>query len=452
MVSNTGTLNPLEIQPFRNLSFWHIWALGVGAVVGDGIFLYIGYAIELAGPASIIAFLVAGIFQLFLMMALVELAVGMPSAGAMGTWVERFMGPWWGYLAGFCWAFAWVIVGGAVSLALGRFLSYYFPVHELILAGIAITIFALLNIFGGLVAASTQLWMTLGIVGIMAALAIFGLPEALKGFPENFVPFLPYGFKGMMLALPIGAYAYMGTACLCTAGSECKSIKDLPRGLIWASVTFIILYTFAKFVVLGIVPWDQLSMVESIYVTAAERVFGGVAAGVVNFGAILAAATCLLMGTLYSASRIFFDEARKGMMPAIFGYLHPKYRTPVWGISIIWIFNIAWIIIAYWNTDFVYITLTMQFVVAAFISYGLSIAAAIMYRKRFPDEVGKLPFRMPVPVLTFTLAIGGTAITAYYTLYGSPQVIPLSLVWIIPLYLWYRCRAKLIKTDVHTGS
>lgn len=437
--------SPLEIQPLRNLGFWHIWALGVGSVVGDGIFLYIGRAVETAGPASLISFFLAGVFQLFLMLCLVELAVGMPSAGAMGNWVKRFMGPWWGFLAGVSWAIAWVIVGGAVAIALGRFMSLYIPMNELVLAGIAITIFAVLNILGGVVAASTQFIMTIGIVGIMAALAIFGFPSAMGGVPQNFEPFAPFGARGVMLALPIGAYAYMGTACLTTAGSECRNIKDLPKALVWASVTFIVLYTAAMFVVLGNVDWTTLGMGESIYVVAARSVFGPAAAFIVNFAAILAAATCLLMGTFYSASRIFFDEARKGMLPKFLGYLHPKFRTPVWGIVVIWAFNILWLIIANYNPDFVYVTLTMQFLVASFITYGLSIAAAMMYRSRFPEEVANLPFNMPVPKLTFTIGILGTLITVYFAFSGALHVIPLSLAWIVPLFLWFRTRKDIVE-------
>jgi len=442
----------LEIQPLRNLSFWHIWALGVGAVVGDGIFLLLGEGIQTAGSSSLLSFFIAGVLQLFLMLALVELAVGMPSAGAMGPWVERFMGPWWGFIAGFSWAFAWVIVGGAVSIALGRFLSWYIPVNELVLAALAMTVFAALNIVGTLIAARTQLWMTVGLVAIMAGLVIFGFPKALGGVPQNFTPFFPFGWKGMFLAIPLGAYAYMGTACLCTAGSECKDIRDLPKALIWASVTFIVLYTCAQFVAIGVVPWENLTMAESPYVTAASAIFGRVGAGIVNLAAILAAATCLLMGTLYSASRIFFEEARKGLMPAFFGYLHPKFRTPVWGIVFIWAVSIAIIAIAHYNPDLVYVTFTMQFLVASFIAYGLSIAAAIMYRKRYPDEVAKLPFRIPVPGLTFTLAIGGTALTAYFAFEGVPQTLPLALIWIIPLFIWYKTRPAAVHKTSATAD
>lgn len=446
-MSKSEITGSLEIKPLRNLGYWHIWALGVGSVVGDGIFLLLGQGIQGAGPSSLLAFFIAGILQLFLMLCLVELAVGMPSAGAMSVWVERFMGSWWGFLAGMSWALAWVFVGGAICLALGRFLAWFIPVNELILAAIALTLFAGLNIFGGLMAARAQLWMTIGLVAIMAAMVIFGLPHAVKGIPGNFTPFLPFGWKGMFLAIPMGAYAYMGTACLCTAGAEAKNIKDLPRALVAASVTFIVLYSLSQFVVIGSVPWNELSMAESPYVTAASQIFGHVAAGIINIAAIFAAATCVLMGTIYSPSRIFYDEATRGRLPAVFGKLHPKYRTPVFGIAIIWLINIVEIIIANYNPDFVYVTLTMQFLVGAFIAYGLSIAAAMLYRKLYPDEVANLPYKMPFPKLTFSIAIIGTVITAYFAFVGSPYVILLSLIWIVPLFLWYQYTNKKQKKE-----
>ena len=110
----------------RKLGFWSLWALGVGAVVGDGIFLLLGDGIARAGPSAFQAFLLAGLFQLFLMVALGELAVGMPDAGAMSVWVGRLVGNCAGFLAGFAFALGWVFAGGSVGLALGRTTCWFF--------------------------------------------------------------------------------------------------------------------------------------------------------------------------------------------------------------------------------------------------------------------------------------------------------------------------------------
>src|SRR5262245_7397421 len=112
--------------PLRKLGFWSIWALGVGAVVGDGIFLMIGQGIAKAGPSAALAFLLAGVFQMFLMIALGELAVGMPTSGAMSDWAQRLLGDWWGFLAGFAFALGWAVAGGSVGIAIGQLTCWFF--------------------------------------------------------------------------------------------------------------------------------------------------------------------------------------------------------------------------------------------------------------------------------------------------------------------------------------
>ena len=78
-----------EIKLERKLGFWAIWAIGVGSVVGDGIFLLIGQGIDTAGPSALLGFILAGIIQMCMMVALGEFSVAMPNAGAMAVWVER---------------------------------------------------------------------------------------------------------------------------------------------------------------------------------------------------------------------------------------------------------------------------------------------------------------------------------------------------------------------------
>lgn len=441
-MSTNQDMNLLEIEPLRNLNFWHIWALGVGSVVGDGIFLLLGQAVEVAGPSAILSILIAGVLELFLQLSLSELAVGMPSAGAMDKWSERFLGEWWGYLAGMSWAIAWTLISISVCIAMGRFLSYFIPINELILAAISLTVFYLLNVRGALVAATTQLWMVIGLVAIMVGLAVFGAPYAIKGFPQNFTPFTPHGIQAMLLAVPMASYAFMGTATLTTAGSECKDIRDLPKALIWSAITFIVVYTLSLVVMIGSIDWKTMSMAESLYVTFAQKIFGTGGAAIVTVAACLATATCTLMGTFYGASRIFFEEARNGKWPKIFGELHPKYRTPTKGLFVIWVVNMIGIGIAVFNVDSVYYFITMLFLVACYITYALSIISAILYRKRCPEEVKKLPFKVPVPALTFTIAIAGLLMCVYFAILDNPGLIYGFIGLVVPLYLYYSLVVK----------
>ena len=111
----------------QRLGFWTLLAMGVGAVIGDGIFLLMGEAIQLAGPGAIFSFLLAGGLQIAMMIALSELAVAVPSPGAMSLWVECFIGKWWGFLAGISFALGYVITGATCGIAIGKFTCDWFP-------------------------------------------------------------------------------------------------------------------------------------------------------------------------------------------------------------------------------------------------------------------------------------------------------------------------------------
>lgn len=430
----------LEIEPLRSLTFWHIWALGVGAVIGDGIFLLLGQGIATAGPGAVAAYLVAGLFQMFLMVSLGELAVGMPHAGAMSVWVERFMGKWWGFLSGFTFAMGWVFAGGSVSLALGRITTWFFPqlnadVWTIAFAIIFITVFAVLNIMGTAIAARTQLYLVIGLTLVMALFAILGFRHIN---PANFSPLLPFGSKGFISAIPLGTYAYLGAVTLATAGGECKRPVDLPRALVWSSITFLVLYTAAQLVVTGVIPWKEITMESSPFTKAAEVIFGYAGAFVVNLAAWIAAATCILMGTIYATSRIFFAQAREGFLPSFFGYLHPKTRTPVWGIVVIWAASLALIMLGTVNPDLVYVELSMQLVLAWMVSWALATIAAILYRTRCRDEVARLAWKQPLFPLMPILGLGGIAMVTYSTFVGTPKSLLWGGIWMGLLYVLFR--------------
>ena len=100
----------------RELGFWQVWAIGVGAVVGDGIFLYLGQAIQTGGPSALLGFFIAGVMQMLIMLAMGEISVGMPSAGAMTEWVDKYLGKFWGLLSGLTFSVGWVVLGGSISV------------------------------------------------------------------------------------------------------------------------------------------------------------------------------------------------------------------------------------------------------------------------------------------------------------------------------------------------
>lgn len=441
----------LDLQPERTLTFWHIWALGVGAVIGDGIFLLMGQGIAMAGPSSILAYLIAGISQFFLVIALTEMAVGMPNAGAMSFWVERFMGKSWGFLAGITFAIGWIIAGGSVGLALGKITMWFFPQLEAswwpaMFTILFLTLFAFINVLGAATTARFQLYLVLILTGVMVLFALIGLKDI--DF-TNYTPMFPHGAEGFWGAVPLGTYAYLGAVTLATAGAECiNPQRDLPRGLIWSSVTFLILYTLAHFVLQGIIPSNEVTMDSSPFTVAAGKVFGIAGAFIMNAAAWIAAATCILMGTLYAASRIFYQQAREGLLPSFLGYLHPKTHTPVYAIITIWAITVILVLIGQFNPDFIYVELTNQMVLSWLVSWTLALISGILYRKNHKEEIEKLPWKQPLYPLFPILGFVGIAVVLYGTFIGSMMTLVRGFIWLAALYILFRMfNKKLFQTS-----
>lgn len=433
-----------EVEPLRNMSFIMIWAIGVGSVIGDGIFLMLGEGFKVAGPSAVWAFLIAGIIQACLMIGLSELAVGMPNAGAMSVWVERLLGKKWGFLSGFAFAAGWVIAGGSVSIALGRITCWYFPeldidTWSIIFAILFLVIFAIFNMLGGLFAAKVQFALVIVLLVIMVGFAVIG---ATKMDISNLSPMMPNGWKGMAAAIPMGTYAYIGAVTLTTCGAECKDPRDLGKGLVAASITFLIVYTLDMLVVAGIVPWQELGLNASPFTVAAEAAIGPVGGAILNLGAWIAAATCILVGTFYATSRIFYQLAREGYMPAFFGELTEKTRVPLKGILFILACSIVLVAISIINPDFVYITLANQMVFAWIISWGLAIIAGIIYRKQCLDEITAAGWKQPLFPLFPIVGLLGCLYVMYITIAGDySQFIPM-VVWIIAIIAYYELYSK----------
>lgn len=325
-------------------------------------------------------------------------------------------------------------------MALGTITSWYFPqltsgIWTTIFAIIFVTAFAVLNILGTAIAARTQLYLVLILTVGMSLFAIFGLKDVNTA---NFSEWFPHGTSGFLSAIPMGTYAYLGAISLVTAGSETIDRRDLPRALIWSSITFILIYSAAQLVLQGIIPWQEVTMDSSPFTEAANVVFGYAGAFIINFVAWIAAATCIIMGTFYTASRIFYAQARRGYLPEFFGYLDPKTRTPVYGILFIWAVSVIFIIIGAFSPDLIYVEFSLQLTLAWVVSWTLAVIAAILYRKHAKEEVMALPWKQWFYPLFPILGLIGIVIVFYGTFLNTPMTLVRGLIWMIALFIFYK--------------
>lgn len=438
----------------KALGFAWLYTLAVGAVVGDGIFTFTGYAMVSAGPAVIISYLIAGFAQMFLMISFGELAVWKPSAGGPEPWVSHFFGSKLGFLSSITFSIGWIIAGGTVSLAIGTYvysmLSYAGvtlgdrTLWVLIFALVFAVLFAVLNILGVEIAAGTQFVLVVLLVGIMAGYAV---SATFYINPSNYSDFMPFGWSGVIAAIPPAVYAYMGASTVLFAGEEAKNPVDIARVLFWSSLTFVLLYTWDLVGAVGTLSYKEIEeFYTAVYAASAYKIWGSVAGIILAFAAWLAAATCLLMGTMYQPARDLYGLARRGYkVPGWFGYVHPRFRTPVYNILLVLAISIILILLGtFVGQTLGYLLLGYELVWAWIVSWTLTLLAAFKFRKTYPEVVKSLPWRVPgwpvTPILGF-IGIIITVFAMFYDLtvsYGSEIAMytaVASVAWVA--LLWY---------------
>ena len=333
------------------LSWWHLIPLGVGAIVGTGIYTLIGVGAHLAGPAVIVSFLVAGAICACAALAYAEVATMIPASGSAYTYSYVVLGEivaWaigWSLVLEYSLVVSTVAVGwsgyavgflGAVGVHLPAALTTgYFAGGVINLPAIAIiAVVAGLLMLG--VRESADLNALLVLVKIIA-LGIFLAVAAPHFNAANFHPFMPYGLvghaadgsrNGVMAAAAIIFFAFYGFDAISTAAEETKRPgRDLPIGIIGSMVVCAVIYVAVAAVAVGASPFQRFAASpEPLALILRDLGHGGVAI-MIGAAAVIALPTVIL-AFLFGQSRIFFVMARDGLLPASLAKVNSR-GTPV---------------------------------------------------------------------------------------------------------------------------
>lgn len=326
----------------RSLSGFDLILLGIGAIIGTGIFVLTGVAAaDYAGPALVLSFAISGIVCALAALTYAELAAMVPAAGSAYTYAYAALGEAAAWIVGWNLVLEYAVSAGAVASGW----SGYFTG---ILAAGGITLPAAwtkVPADGGFVdlpAVAIVLFVTyLLVIGTresarlnavlvavkLAALFVFLVLATPEVQPELWRPFLPFGWSGVMSGAAIIFFAYIGFDAVSTAAEETRNPqRDVPIGLIGSLLVCTALYIIVSAVLTGIVPYPQLDTREPVAFALREigYPFGSAIVGV---GAIAGISTVLLV-LIYGQTRIFFVMARDRLLPAGLARVHPKYQTP----------------------------------------------------------------------------------------------------------------------------
>lgn len=345
--------NSQEITLSRTLGLMDITMIGIGAMVGAGIFVLIGIAAGYAGPSLPIAFLLNGIVTTFTALSYAELGSTIPAAGGGYLWVKEGLGGTQGFLAGWMNWFAYIVACALYGLGFGRlavelWLLTGIPLplseHQLALTFmlLVVGIFAYINSRGASEAGLVGSVVTIAKVVILFVFVGFGLYAMFNNpnWADNFsAGMLPNGIGGVFVAMGMTFIAFEGYEIIAQSGEEVKNPeRNIPRAIFYSIGTVVIIYVLIGFVVIGaVVPpsgsavWQYLAQAKEVaIVRAAEQFmpFGGILILIAGLASTMSA----LNATIYSSSRVSFAMGRERNLPSAFAYIHPRMHTPYWAI------------------------------------------------------------------------------------------------------------------------
>src|SRR5881227_3425175 len=343
----------------RALGALNLTMLGIGAIIGTGIFVLTGTVAAVnAGPAVVLSFVIAGVASIFAALCYSEFASLVPMAGSAYTYGYATLGEVFAWIIG--WDLVLEYALGAVTVAIGwsgyvvsflKDIGIVVPPALSAARGTVVTladgstITAVFNLPAVIIIAIITTLLVIGIkesanvnnviVFVKVAvvlLFIVGAAHAIN--PANWHPFIPpqegpgiYGWSGVMTGGAIVFFAYIGFDAVSTAAQEAKNPqKDMPIGIIGSLLICTVLYILVSGIATGIVPYRDLNVPDPIAI-AADRAGLGWMSSLIKLGAIAGLSSVILV-MLLGQSRVFYSMARDGLLPPFINKVHPKFQTP----------------------------------------------------------------------------------------------------------------------------
>jgi APA family basic amino acid/polyamine antiporter len=341
----------------RQLGWFQLMMLGIGAIIGTGIFVLTSVAANKAGPGMMISFVIAAVVCALTALVYAEIAAMVPVSGSAYTYSYAVLGELIAWMVGWALILEYAVSAGAVAVGWSGYASGFLAAHGWSLPGfltagpfdkISNLDGSMSNTTGGfnLIACLISLLVTwLLVIGTSKSAKVTAVLVMVKivaltafvalAFPAakevNFHPFLPTGMKGVYGAAASIFFAYVGFDAVSTASEETiNPNRNIPIGLIGSLVVCTIFYLLVAYAAVGAVgaqPGGALSQSKEPLAYILRNIGHGTIGDMVGWAAILALPSVVLM-MIFGQTRILFTMARDGLMPKFFAAVHPKYHTP----------------------------------------------------------------------------------------------------------------------------
>jgi APA family basic amino acid/polyamine antiporter len=353
----------------RVLGLWQLTAIGVGAIVGVGIFVLAGQqAAANAGPAVVLSFLIAGLGSACAALAYAEFSGLIPVTGSAYTYSYAVLGELFAWIIGWDLLIEYALIVGVVAIGWSGYvqalIEQLFGVHlpvwaqgaydpqnpdsgkvfNVIAAAVTLLIAWMLTVKTEWGARANTVIVTIKVIGVALVIGV----GAFYVNTANWHPFIPaaitsdgltqYGWGGVLAASSIVFFAVFGYDTLTTAAEESTNPqRDLPRAVLLSLAVSMALYVMVSLVLTGMVPYQQLA--GPAPVDAAFKALGlHWVRGIISVAAV-AGITSVMFAFMLGAARIWFALARDGLLPKWFASVHPKYGTPARPTIILGVFT-----------------------------------------------------------------------------------------------------------------
>ena len=455
--SNNNKVAETSVAFARSLTAFDASMIGIGAMIGAGIFVLTGIAAGEAGPAALLAFALNGVVTLLTALCYAELASAYPRSGGGYAYVAKaFPGPA-GFAAGWMLWFCYIIACSLYALGFGsyfwEFVHAYFPgfatwiysvagphLPALFMTSAASAVFILINMRGTAVTGKVENVITLAKIAILCVFIFFGMKKIL-GIPteamSSFHPFMPNGFSGVVLAMGLTFIAFEGYDLIATVAEEIKDPeKNIPLATLVSLCVTVVIYLLVIFVCIGAIhpasgtSWQFLGKYqETAIARAAESFMPAFGVTLILFGGLLSTVSAL-NATVLASSRVAFSMSRDRMLPESLGKIHHARRTPHIAIGV---------------TGAIVIGISLLFPIkvigsAASLMFLLTFSmvnlSLIALRRKFPEL--KAGFRVPFYPFTPIAAMVLNLLLAVYQYKFDPRSWYLAIAWIITgLFIYF---------------
>ncbi|WP_459200189.1 amino acid permease [Pseudomonas tremae] len=442
----------------RGLSARHIRFMALGSAIGTGLFYGSASAIQQAGPAVLLAYLIGGAAVYMVMRALGEMAVHDPVSGSFSHYATRYMGPLAGFVLGWTYAFEMIIVCLADVTAFGIYMGFWFPEvpRWIWVLGIVFLIGAL-NLCNVKVFGETEFWLSIlkvsAIVAMIVAgfgIMIFGIGSSTSGTEIGISNlwahggFMPNGVTGLIASFAVVMFAFGGIEIIgITAGEAKDPQRSLPQAINAVPLRILLFYVLTLFVLMCIYPWPQIGTQGSPFVQIFDNLGIASAATILNI-VVISAAVSAINSDIFGAGRMMYGLARDGQAPASFARLS-RQGVPWMTVLVMGVTLLGGVLLNYLIPKDVFLLIaSLATFATVWVWLMILLTQVAMRRSMSREEVTQLKFAVPfwpygpAAAIVFMLFIFG--VLGYFP--DNRAALIVGAVWIVLLLIAYAVWVK----------